>query len=186
LTIVNGDACLEDLESKNGTFLRGRRIESKERLADGDRIHLGSVVLIFHARLDAQDNSTGAFHIGRGETVRARVTTDDPLCSPDWPHHCRRYRLIAPRDGLFEVVMTCAASARAYVLDIGVIDPTGQMWLPPPEQWRLGAQRSVKLPVTAGSAYVIEIWSSSAPGELFELTSSLEPAKSRSRAATQP
>jgi DNA-binding winged helix-turn-helix (wHTH) protein len=40
---------LEDLGSKNGTWLRGRRIESTEPLADGDEFRVGSVPLTFRA-----------------------------------------------------------------------------------------------------------------------------------------
>jgi DNA-binding winged helix-turn-helix (wHTH) protein len=38
---------VEDLGSKNGTWLRGRRIEAAERLADGDEVRIGSVPLTF-------------------------------------------------------------------------------------------------------------------------------------------
>jgi hypothetical protein len=56
LTIAAPHAYLEDLGSKNGTFLHGRRIASKAALADGDAFHLGSVALVFHA--PRGDNST--------------------------------------------------------------------------------------------------------------------------------
>jgi DNA-binding winged helix-turn-helix (wHTH) protein len=38
---------LEDLASKNGTFLRGKRIDSPAELRDGDELHLGEVGLRF-------------------------------------------------------------------------------------------------------------------------------------------
>ena len=41
---------LEDLGSKNGTFLRGQRVAGATRLQDGDRIGVGSVTLTFRAR----------------------------------------------------------------------------------------------------------------------------------------
>jgi DNA-binding winged helix-turn-helix (wHTH) protein len=45
---VTGDgATIEDLESKNGTFVQGSRIEKPRRLSDGERIQVGSVVLTF-------------------------------------------------------------------------------------------------------------------------------------------
>jgi DNA-binding winged helix-turn-helix (wHTH) protein len=40
-------AALEDLGSKNGTFVGGRRVTTASVLADGDRIRLGSVVITF-------------------------------------------------------------------------------------------------------------------------------------------
>jgi DNA-binding winged helix-turn-helix (wHTH) protein len=45
---VSGEkATLEDLGSKNGTLLKGRRIHSLSPLADGDEIRVGSVRLLF-------------------------------------------------------------------------------------------------------------------------------------------
>jgi DNA-binding winged helix-turn-helix (wHTH) protein len=40
-------AILEDLESKNGTFLRNARVTTPTALANGDQIRLGSVVMHF-------------------------------------------------------------------------------------------------------------------------------------------
>jgi DNA-binding winged helix-turn-helix (wHTH) protein len=55
--VVEGTlAYLEDLGSKNGTFLRGRRIRARKALADGDTIQLGSVSLVF--RVPANTRST--------------------------------------------------------------------------------------------------------------------------------
>ncbi len=42
-----GGAVIEDLQSKNGTFVRGASIEAPSRIADGDEIRLGSVPLTF-------------------------------------------------------------------------------------------------------------------------------------------
>jgi FHA domain/Transcriptional regulatory protein, C terminal len=48
--VVSGDAAtLEDLGSKNGTWLKGRRVDGRVGLADGDEIRLGSVPLVFRA-----------------------------------------------------------------------------------------------------------------------------------------
>ncbi len=41
--IRDGEATIEDLGSKNGTYLRGERIASPARAVDGDEIRLGSV-----------------------------------------------------------------------------------------------------------------------------------------------
>ena len=43
IVVSRNGATLEDLQSKNGTFLRGKRVDSPVRIADGDEIRLGSV-----------------------------------------------------------------------------------------------------------------------------------------------
>jgi len=48
--IVTGDeATIEDLDSKNGTFVTDRRLDAAARLVDGDSIRVGSVQLTFSA-----------------------------------------------------------------------------------------------------------------------------------------
>ena len=42
-------ATLEDLRSKNGTYLRGQVITSVTELADGDRIRIGAFELTFRS-----------------------------------------------------------------------------------------------------------------------------------------
>ena len=55
--VVAGEtATLEDLDSKNGTFLRGRRIKGSMPLVPGDDIKLGSVPL--KLKLLAEPGST--------------------------------------------------------------------------------------------------------------------------------
>jgi DNA-binding winged helix-turn-helix (wHTH) protein len=49
IRIAGDEATIEDLESKNGTFVSDRRVGSKTRLADGDSIRIGSVQLTFTA-----------------------------------------------------------------------------------------------------------------------------------------
>jgi DNA-binding winged helix-turn-helix (wHTH) protein len=56
ITIDGPNAYLEDLGSKNGTFLRGRSVDRREKLADGDAIALGGVALVFRA--PSPDRST--------------------------------------------------------------------------------------------------------------------------------
>ena len=47
--VVNGEeALLEDLGSKNGTYLHGERIAAPERLGQGDQIRVGPFSLTFH------------------------------------------------------------------------------------------------------------------------------------------
>jgi len=52
ISIESERVVLEDLRSRNGTFLNGRRVETPAALHDGDVIGLGPVVLRFHARAD--------------------------------------------------------------------------------------------------------------------------------------
>jgi DNA-binding winged helix-turn-helix (wHTH) protein len=46
-------AVLEDLNSTNGTFLRGSRVQRAEPLEDGDRIRIGDATITFRAWKDA-------------------------------------------------------------------------------------------------------------------------------------
>jgi DNA-binding winged helix-turn-helix (wHTH) protein len=47
LRITAGEAVLEDLGSRNGTFVRGERLEGPARLLDGDDFRVGSVSVTF-------------------------------------------------------------------------------------------------------------------------------------------
>jgi DNA-binding winged helix-turn-helix (wHTH) protein len=47
ITVQDGRATLEDLCSKNGTFLRGGRLGGPEPLRDGDEIVIGPVLMTF-------------------------------------------------------------------------------------------------------------------------------------------
>lgn len=56
ISLARGEALLEDLQSRNGTFVRGERITGPYRLVDGDQIGLGSVIVTF--RVAPPDAST--------------------------------------------------------------------------------------------------------------------------------
>ena len=47
IVVTNGQASIEDLGSKNGTFVAGARIDRTRALADGDEIRVGPVLLTF-------------------------------------------------------------------------------------------------------------------------------------------
>lgn len=47
IVVAGREATVEDLGSKNGTYVGGQRVTTPYRLADGDQIRLGSVVVTF-------------------------------------------------------------------------------------------------------------------------------------------
>jgi DNA-binding winged helix-turn-helix (wHTH) protein len=58
IVVSDSGATVEDLGSKNGTYLRGRRIEKPSRLADKDAIKIGPASMIF--RLFKRTGSTAS------------------------------------------------------------------------------------------------------------------------------
>jgi DNA-binding winged helix-turn-helix (wHTH) protein len=56
--VISGEgAVLEDLGSRNGTFVRGQRVESPVPLRDRDEIRLGSVVMTFRMSTPSETES---------------------------------------------------------------------------------------------------------------------------------
>ena len=49
ILVGDGKATLEDLESKNGTFLGGKRLERKVALSDGDEVRIGPETMVFRS-----------------------------------------------------------------------------------------------------------------------------------------
>ena len=47
IVVRRGEATIEDLGSKNGTYVGADRVATPRQLADGDQIRLGSVVITF-------------------------------------------------------------------------------------------------------------------------------------------
>jgi DNA-binding winged helix-turn-helix (wHTH) protein len=60
IVLAAGSATIEDLGSKNGTHLDGRRVNGTTALADGDVIGLGSVRLVFRVVSAADSTQTSA------------------------------------------------------------------------------------------------------------------------------
>jgi DNA-binding winged helix-turn-helix (wHTH) protein len=60
IVVEDGRAVLEDLGSKNGTFVRGHLAVRPEELADGDEICIGPVVLVFRTSAGNSTTETGA------------------------------------------------------------------------------------------------------------------------------
>jgi len=59
IVVREGEATLEDLQSKNGTFLRGERVPGPVRLADGDPIRMGSASMTIRLRKDTATTESG-------------------------------------------------------------------------------------------------------------------------------
>ena len=58
--VVSGDeALLEDLGSRNGTWIGGKKITGPVRLSDQDEVKLGSVVMVFRI-LEASETESGS------------------------------------------------------------------------------------------------------------------------------
>lgn len=60
ILVGEGGAILEDLGSKNGTFLRGQRIEQPCPLDDGDEICVGDVVMTFRLLRGSRSTETAS------------------------------------------------------------------------------------------------------------------------------
>jgi DNA-binding winged helix-turn-helix (wHTH) protein len=58
LVVTEGSATLEDLGSKNGTYLRGRRLDAVAPLVDGDEIAMGTALLIFRGPVAFESTQT--------------------------------------------------------------------------------------------------------------------------------
>ncbi len=60
IVVSGGEAVLEDLGSKNGTYLRGQRMRGPLALADGDAIRIGRVFMTFRIFRGAKSTETEA------------------------------------------------------------------------------------------------------------------------------
>lgn len=60
LVLGEGKASIEDLRSKNGTHVNDRRIASPTELADGDRIRIGSIAIVFRTNAAVSTETVGA------------------------------------------------------------------------------------------------------------------------------
>ncbi|MEP6995133.1 MAG: FHA domain-containing protein, partial [Acidobacteriota bacterium] len=58
IMVLDGRATLEDLGSKNGTFLRGQRVKKSAGLSDGDEIRIGSTTMKFLVMLRSGTTET--------------------------------------------------------------------------------------------------------------------------------
>ncbi len=58
IVIGEEQATIEDLKSKNGTYLRGERLEAPAVLTDGDSIRLGSITVTLQMRPQTASTDT--------------------------------------------------------------------------------------------------------------------------------
>jgi hypothetical protein len=58
ISVANGAYLLRDLQSQNGTFVNGHRI-TEHVLADGDRVRVGNIELVFHYASSRLDTGPG-------------------------------------------------------------------------------------------------------------------------------
>jgi pSer/pThr/pTyr-binding forkhead associated (FHA) protein len=58
LVVMAAGTVLEDFGSKNGTRLGSERVTSPVQLADGDAIHIGSLLVTFHVRVPQGSTET--------------------------------------------------------------------------------------------------------------------------------
>jgi DNA-binding winged helix-turn-helix (wHTH) protein len=60
IVVLNDKVVLEDLGSKNGTFLRGQPVTRPSELQDGDEISIGRAVLVFRTSVRNRTTETDA------------------------------------------------------------------------------------------------------------------------------
>lgn len=73
---------IEDLQSRNGTQLNGLPLEGRAKLADGDRVRIGTQELVFLAQGSARRN----FRTTSGLTFCIGCAVPYPSASPQCPH----------------------------------------------------------------------------------------------------
>ena len=78
IVVAGSEATVEDLGSKNGTFLGSERLTGAARLTDGDRLLIGAVPLVFRVRRSAESTLT-----------RAAVEEDFDPSSPTRPRQVK-------------------------------------------------------------------------------------------------
>ena len=59
ILVAGSEGIIEDLASKNGTYVNGLRVSGPRRLASGDEISLGSATLTFVSEADSGSTATG-------------------------------------------------------------------------------------------------------------------------------
>ena len=63
LTINPNNTVIEDLDSKNGTYLNDRQVEAPTAIAEGDTVRFGSLVCTFHRSLSNNSTQSISSHL---------------------------------------------------------------------------------------------------------------------------
>jgi hypothetical protein len=78
------DVTLEDLESRNGVRVNGKQIKGSQKLADGDRVRIGTQDFVFsrvQQKIDRQSKTTGVLRLcGQCKAPYAREVVSCPNC----------------------------------------------------------------------------------------------------------
>jgi pSer/pThr/pTyr-binding forkhead associated (FHA) protein len=76
---------IEDLESSNGTFIGGKRLDERaQRLADGDTVMFGSEHFCYRVRVESDSEATRlaeTLMVGPGQTVVSAANADAPVAA---------------------------------------------------------------------------------------------------------
>ncbi len=70
ITLDAGGGVVEDLGSKNGTYVNDRRIESPTPVADGDQIRVGSLLFTFRLSQSSTTTETLSSRSGTGRFIK--------------------------------------------------------------------------------------------------------------------
>lgn len=172
---VHGDAVtVEDLQSRNGVLVNGRRIEGRVRLAVGDRILIGSQELTLHATSIEQTGRTNAQAPAREIAAkmtlpRMRVNTPSSgirIESDPEPSMVRRADQFKLLGGVAEKALAMGRAGEAERLLASaladVIESTRAGRFLPPMLVDTAAKFSAKLATATGKGgwadYVIELY----------------------------
>jgi diguanylate cyclase (GGDEF)-like protein len=177
-----GDAWLEDLGSRNGTFLNGRVVaHARAKIADGDRVQIGERLVLkisWHDRLGAsflysmqegalRDPLTGTFTRRyllerlRGEISLAERTAAPlsvlvvGLDAPSSEQALERLARAVERDIRSEDVLARSGDNELTVLMRGV-DAAGALSLAERMQARLARAGAIRIGVACGGADVLD------------------------------
>ena len=71
------DYFVEDLHSRNGTYVNGQRIEGKQLLQNGDRLKICDLTYTFFSQLPSEDMPTSTLIGGTVAAIAAEIVDDD-------------------------------------------------------------------------------------------------------------